>query len=141
MMTSMQKLRFLPLAVFLLAVFGCSSRENRALLERAESLLPIQHDSAEVYLDSIPHPDRLAEDSRALYGLLRTIVQNRQGKGVKSDSLIRGSYEYYRKASRAGETGNEELMRRYAQSCYYMALFYQACDSTKQCEELFNQAA
>lgn len=140
MMTSMHKLLFLPLAAFLLAVLGCSSREGHALLERAESLLPIRHDSAEVYLDSIPHPDRLAEDSRALYGLLRTIVQNRQGKGVKSDSLIRGSYEYYRDASRAGQTGNEVLLRRYAQSCYYMALFYKACDSIKQCEDLLHQA-
>ena len=141
MMTSMHKLLFLPLAAFLLAVLGCSSREGHALLERAESLLPIRHDSAEVYLDSIPHPDRLAEDSRALYGLLRTIVQNRQGKGVRSDSLIRGSYEYYRDASRAGQTSDEALLRRYAQSCYYMALFYKACDSIKQCEDLFNQAA
>ena len=141
MMRSMHKLLFLPLAAFLLAVLGCSSREGHALLERAESLLPIRHDSAEVYLDSIPHPDRLAEDSRALYGLLRTIVQNRQGKGIRSDSLIRGSYEYYREASRAGQTGNEVLLRRYAQSCYYMALFYKTCDSIKQCEDLFNQAA
>ena len=141
MMTSMHKLLFLPLAAFLLAVLGCSSREGHALLERAESLLPIRHDSAEVYLDSIPHPDRLAEDSRALYGLLRTIVQNRQGKSIKSDSLIRGSYEYYHEASRAGQTSDQELLRRYAQSCYYMALFYQTCDSIKQCEDLFNQAA
>ena len=140
MMASMHKLLFLPLAAFLLAVLGCSSREGHALLERAESLLPIRHDSAEVYLDSIPHPDRLAEDSRALYGLLRTIVQNRQGKGVKSDSLIRGSYEYYRDASRAGQTSDEALLRRYAQSCYYMALFYKACDSIKQCEDLLHQA-
>ena len=141
MMTSMHKLLFLPLAAFLLAVLGCSSREGHALLERAESLLPIRHDSAEVYLDSIPHPDRLAEDSRALYGLLRTIVQNRQGKGVRSDSLIRSSYEYYRDASRAGQTSDEALLRRYAQSCYYMALFYYNRDSVKQCEDLFNQAA
>ena len=141
MMTSMHKLLFLPLAAFLLAVLGCSSREGHALLERAESLLPIRHDSAEVYLDSIPHPDRLAEDSRALYGLLRTIVQNRQGKGVRSDSLIRGSYEYYRDASRVGQTSDEALLRRYAQSCYYMALFYYNRDSVKQCEDLFNQAA
>lgn len=140
MMTSMHKLLFLPLAAFLLAVLGCSSREGHALLERAESLLPIRHDSAEVYLDSIPHPDRLAEDSRALYGLLRTIVQNRQGKGVRSDSLIRGSYEYYRDASRAGQTSDEALLRRYAQSCYYMALFYYNRDSVKQCEDLLHYA-
>ena len=129
-------------AIWALAALTCCNRHDGAAdtLERAESLLPIRHDSAEVYLDSIPHPDRLAEDSRALYGLLRTIVQNRQDKGIKSDSLIRGSYEYYRDASRAGQTSDEALLRRYAQSCYYMALFYKACDSIKQCEDLLHQA-
>ena len=130
-------------AIWALAALTCCNRHDGAAdtLQRAESLLPIRHDSAAVHLDSIAHPARLPEDSRALYGLLRTIVQNRQGKGVKSDSLIRGSYEYYRDASRAGQTSDEALLRRYAQSCYYMALFYKACDSIKQCEELFNQAA
>ena len=130
-------------AIWALAALTCCNRYDGAAdtLQRAESLLPIRHDSAAVHLDSIAHPARLPEDSRALYGLLRTIVQNRQGKGVKSDSLIRGSYEYYRDASRAGQTSDEALLRRYAQSCYYMALFYKACDSIKQCEELFNQAA
>ena len=130
-------------AIWALAALTCCNRYDGAAdtLQRAESLLPIRHDSAAVHLDSIAHPARLPEDSRALYGLLRTIVQNRQGKGVKSDSLIRGSYEYYRDASRAGQTSDEALLRRYAQSCYYMALFYKACDSIKQCEDLFNQAA
>ena len=130
-------------AIWALAALTCCNRHDGAAdtLQRAELLLPIRHDSAAVHLDSIAHPARLPEDSRALYGLLRTIVQNRQGKGVKSDSLIRGSYEYYRDASRAGQTSDEALLRRYAQSCYYMALFYKACDSIKQCEELFNQAA
>ena len=130
-------------AIWALAALTCCNRHDGAAdtLQRAESLLPIRHDSAAVHLDSIAHPARLPEDSRALYGLLRTIVQNRQGKGVKSDSLIRGSYEYYRDASRAGQTSDEALLRRYAQSCYYMALFYKACDSIKQCEDLFNQAA
>jgi len=130
-------------AIWALAALTCCNRYDGAAdtLQRAESLLPIRHDSAAVHLDSIAHPARLPEDSRALYGLLRTIVQNRQGKGVKSDSLIRGSYEYYRDASRAGQTSDEALLRRYAQSCYYMALFYYNRDSIKQCEDLFNQAA
>ena len=38
------------------------------------------------------------------------------------------------------QTSDKELMRRYAQSCYYMALYYDACDSTKQCEDLLHQA-
>ena len=58
-------------------------------------------------------------------------MDNRQGKGVDSDSLIRDSYEYYREASHAGQTSDMTLLRRYAQSCYYMALFYESCDSTQ----------
>ena len=83
---------------------------------------------------------RLNDAQKAWYGLLRTYVDNRQGKGVESDSLIRDSYEYYREASHAGQTFDKKLLRHYAQSCYYMALFYSSCDSTKQCEDLLNQA-
>ena len=72
--------------------------------------------------------------------MLRTYVDNRQGKGVESDSLIRDSYEYYREASHAGQTFDKKLLRHYAQSCYYMALFYSSCDSIKQCEDMLNRA-
>ena len=130
---------FLLVAVALVLLTGCH-RDASALLERAEAYLPSQPDSAEVCLDSIGQPQRLNDAQKAWYGLLRTYVDNRQGKGVESDSLIRDSYEYYREASHAGQTSDLTLLRRYAQSCYYMALFYESCDSTKQCEDLLNQA-
>ena len=130
---------FLLVAVALVLLTGCH-RDASALLERAEAYLPSQPDSAEVCLDSIGQPQRLNDAQKAWYGLLRTYVDNRQGKGVESDSLIRDSYEYYREASHAGQTSDMTLLRRYAQSCYYMALFYESCDSTKQCEDMLHQA-
>ena len=130
---------FLLVAVALVLLTGCH-RDASALLERAEAYLPSQPDSAEVCLDSIGQPQRLNDAQKAWYGLLRTYVDNRQGKGVESDSLIRDSYEYYREASHAGQTFDKKLLRHYAQSCYYMALFYESCDSTKQCEDMLHQA-
>ena len=130
---------FLLVAVALVLLTGCH-RDASALLERAEAYLPSQPDSAEVCLDSIGQPQRLNDAQKAWYGLLRTYVDNRQGKGVESDSLIRDSYEYYREASHAGQTSDMTLLRRYAQSCYYMALFYESCDSTKQREDMLYQA-
>ena len=130
---------FLLVAVALVMLTGCH-RDASALLERAEACLPARLDSAEVYLDSVKQIERLNDASRALYGLLRAYTDNRRGKEIKSDSLIRDSYEYYREASHAGQTSDMTLLRRYAQSCYYMALFYESCDSTKQCEDLLNQA-
>ena len=130
---------FLLVAVALVLLTGCH-RDASALLERAEAYLPSQPDSAEVCLDSIGQPQRLNDAQKAWYGLLRTYTDNRQDKGVDSDSLIRDSYEYYREASHAGQTSDMTLLRRYAQSCYYMALFYESCDSTKQCENMLHQA-
>ena len=129
----------LLVAGLVVTLVGCDHETDR-LLERAEAYLPAEPDSAEMCLNGIEEPAKLGDESRALYGLLRTYVENRQGKEVKSDSLIRDSYEYYREASDAGQTSDKELMRRYAQSCYYMALYYDACDSTKQCEDLLHQA-
>ena len=129
----------LLVAGLVVTLVGCDHETDR-LLERAEAYLPAEPDSAEMCLNGIEEPERLNDEPRALYGLLRTYTDNRQNKGVKSDSLIRDSYEYYHDASHAGQTSDKELMRRYAQSCYYMALYYDACDSTKQCEDLLHQA-
>lgn len=136
----MRKILFLSLvAWFSVTLIGCDHKAER-LLEHAEAYLPSLPDSAEVCLDSIKQPQRLNDAQKAWYGLLRTYVDNRQGKGVGSDSLIRDSYDYYHRTSHAGQTSDMTLLRRYAQSCYYMALFYSSCDSTKQCEDLLHQA-
>ena len=129
------------LVLMVMVLSGCTDDKRVVgLLERAEAYLPTQADSAEVCLDSIPHSKSLSGPVGAWYGLLRTIVDNHLKDGVKSDSLIRDSYEYYREASHVGQTSNQELLRHYAQSCYYMALYYSSCDSTKECEDLLHQA-
>jgi len=123
----------------MLILVGCDHEAER-LLEQAEAYLPAKPDSAALCLDSIKQPEKLDDAERAWYGVLRTYADNRKGKEIKSDSLIRDSYEYYREVSHDGETNDGVLMRHYAQSCYYMALFYSSCDSTKQCEDLLHQA-
>lgn len=134
------KVRFYLLVVGLVVTLvGCNHQAEK-LLEQAETFLPAEPDSAEMCLNSIDQPLRLGDAERAWYGLLRTYADNRKGKEIKSDSLIRDSYEYYREASHDGETNDRVLMRHYAQSCYYMALFYSSCDSTKQCEDMLHQA-
>ena len=129
----------LLVAGLVVTLVGCDHETDR-LLERAEAYLPAEPDSAEMCLNGIEEPARLGDEPRALYGLLRTYTNNRQGKEVKSDLLIRDSYEYYREVSHDGETNDGVLMRHYAQSCYYMALYYSSCDSTKQCEDMLHQA-
>ena len=123
------KLRFFLLVIVALVLLTGCERDATALLEHAEACLPARLDSAEVYLDSVKQIERLNDVSRAWYGLLRAYTDNRRGKEIKSDSLIRDSYEYYREASHAGQTSDMTLLRRYAQSCYYMALYYSSCDS------------
>jgi len=136
----MKKVRFYLLVPGVMLMFMGCNYEAEGLLEQAEAYLPAEPDSAEMCLNNIKQPERLDDASRAWYGLLRTYADNRKGKEIKSDSLIRDSYEYYRDASHAGQASDQILLRRYAQSCYYMALFYSSCDSTKQCEDLLHQA-
>ena len=134
------KVRFYLLVVGLVVTLVGCNHQTKKLLERAEGFLPAEPDSAEMCLNSIEQPLRLDDAERAWYGVLRTYADNRKGKEIKSDSLIRDSYEYYREVSHDGETNDRVQMHRHAQSCYYMALFYSSCDSTKQCEDMLHQA-
>ena len=136
----MKKNLLLSLVAGLTIIFSCCNRQTNTLLECAENYLPAQPDSAAFCLSRIESVEELDEDQKALYGLLSTIVENHLGSGVVSDSLIRGSYNYYRKKSDAGQTSDLTLLRRYAQSCYYMSVFYTSCDSTQQCEQLLHQS-
>lgn len=135
----MKKILLFSLVAGLILLFSGCNRQTDQLLERAENYLPAQPDSAEFCLNSIPQGE-LTDAQRALYGLLRTVISNHQGDGVTSDSLIRASYEYYRDASHAGQTSDLDLLRHYAQGCYYMSVFYTNADSTEQCGELLQQA-
>ena len=135
----MRKILLFSLVAGLILLFSGCDHQTDTLLERAESYLPAHPDSAEVCLDSIPQ-EELSDDQRAMYGLLRTVISNHKGDGVTSDSLIRPSYEYYRKVTDAGMTADLDLLRRYAQSCYYMCAFYTYSDSIDRCGELLQHS-
>ncbi len=136
----MKKILLLSWVAVLSIIFSCCNRPTNSLLERAENYLPAQPDSAAACLGRIESCEEMDEGQKALYGLLSTIIENHQGNGVSTDSLIRGSYEYYRDKSDEGQTSNFKLLRRYAQSCYYMSVFYTSNDSTQLCEELLHQS-
>jgi hypothetical protein len=113
--------------------------KKKLMLERAECYLPAQPDSAAMCLDSI-RPDKLDDSQRALYGLLRTAVINFSADGIGSDTLIRESYDYYYEKSRECLLTDSVLLRRYAQSSYYMGVFYFSTDSVEKSDELARQA-
>lgn len=136
----MKKNLLLPLVAGLTFIFSCCNRQTDSLLERAEKFLPAHPDSAAACLSRIDPMEEMDEGQKALYGLLNTIVENHQGNGVTTDSLIRHSYEYYRNKSDDGQTSDFRMLRRYAQSCYYMSVFYTSCDSTHLCDELLHQS-
>ena len=122
------------LALLLLLASCTGDREMRALLDRAEAYLPDEADSACVLLDSVS-PSSLSHEGVALYGLLRTMTDAMQGKGVTADSLIRPAYEYYKEQ---GES--DENIRRLGRSAFYLAQFEASRDSTKRAEDLFREA-
>lgn len=122
------------IGLLLLFVACTSDREVRALLERAERYLPDEVDSACVLLDSVS-PSSLSREGVAIYGLLRTMTDAMQGKGVTTDSLIRPAYEYYREQ---GES--DENTRRLGRSAFYLAQFEASRDSTKRAEDLYREA-
>ena len=124
----------------LLLMFSCNERKHLHTLVTAEQYLPERPDSADSLLKTIVDYERLNDSDKALYGLLRTYTDNRQGRGVKSDSLIRQSYLYYKGKSDEGECSDSALISRYASSCYYMGLYYSSCDSVKQCEDLMRES-
>jgi len=125
------------IGLLLLFVACTGDREVRAVMERAEAYLPEYPDSASMLLDSISsRPLRESgERVRSLYGLLRTMTDAMEGKGVTTDSLIRPSYIYYKEQGTSYEN-----IRRLGRSAFYLARFEASRDSTKRAEDLFREA-
>ena len=130
--------KLLYISVFFLLLASCTNdKEVIPVLERAEAYLPECLDSASMLLDSISsRPLRESgERVRSLYGLLRTMTDAMEGKGVATDSLIRPSYSYYKEQ---GESDGHT--RRLGRSAFYLARFEASRDSTKRAEDLFREA-
>jgi len=123
------------IGLLLLLFVACTGdKEVRAVLERAEHYLPDYPDSADAELRTLS-PLPLKGGGLYLYGLLRTMTDAMQGKGVTTDSLIRPAYEYYREQ---GES--DENTRRLGRSAFYLAQFEASRDSTKRAEDLYREA-
>ena len=130
--------KLLYILVFMMFLASCTGdKEVMSLLERAEAYLPECPDSASMLLDSISsRPLRESgERVRSLYGLLRTMTDAMQGKGVTTDSLIRPSYSYYKE-----QGASYENIRRLGRSAFYLARFEASRDSTKRAEDLYREA-
>ena len=126
------------IGLLLLLFVACTGdREVRAVLERAEAYLPECPDSASMLLDSISSRSlrESGERVRSLYGLLRTMTDAMEGKGVATDSLIRPSYSYYKEQGTSYEN-----IRRLGRSAFYLAQFEASRDSTKRAEDLYREA-
>ncbi len=126
---------FLLIAVFV----GCTHHDDERLLA-AENFLPSDPQSADSILKGLSDVETLNDADKALYGILHTYTDNRLGHEVDNDSLIRPSYNFYHDKHIKGELTDTVSLRHYAQCCYYMGLYYAACDSTKRSEDLLRTA-
>lgn len=86
---------YLIISVF---IFSCTSshKDVSLLLAEADSLVWTNADSALYLLESIPHPDKMDNESYAHYALLLTQARYRCYLPFTSDSLIDFSLEYYK---------------------------------------------
>ena len=131
----MKRLAFFNFLIFTFFISACTGDEALIpMLERAEAYLPDCPDSAECVLDSMPSTPSQGE-ALALYGLLRTMTDAMQGKGVTTDSLIRPAYIYYNK-----ESSSPADIRRLGRSAFYLAQYEASHDSTKLAESLYREA-
>ncbi len=126
---------FMFFCLFLMAV-SCGHRKEHQLLLRAEQFLFNNPDSAECYLDSIGNWHQLEKSDRALYGLIRTMTNDLQGRDLSNDSLIRTAYDYFRAVSKDGYSSDSLLLRRYGRSCFYLSNYAENIDSLNQAERL-----
>lgn len=134
------------LILVLLLLLSCSGdKQVEALLEHAESCLPLYPDSADMMLNRIDTLwKKTGPDSRetdAYYKLLRTMTNAIWLRSIKGDSLIRPAYLYYKEKATEGLPFHSDAdLRHYAQSCYYMARHEDTHHHTKMAEDLFREA-
>ena len=108
-------------AFFLLILSSCSGGQQYcALLDRADSLMSVQPDSAHALLCSIDSADlqRQRKSVRMRYELLRAEAQNKLYIPFRNDSVLREVADYY---NRQGSP-NDRLRSRYALGCAYRDL-------------------
>ena len=98
------KTRYIPLLLLLLALFSCTSREERefsALLDRADSLMRTRPDSSLYILNKVGTPSTTSLSMR--HALLRADALNKCDSVLPSDTLLRELADYYDRHGSANE--------------------------------------
>lgn len=98
------------LAFMLVVIFGACHQSHKKELDLAYALVESNPDSALVFLSHI-NQDKLSEEEMAKYALVYYMAQDKTGKDVDNDSLIRIAYDWYEKCQ------DDSL---YARSMYYI---------------------
>lgn len=102
------------IGLHLLFLFSCTSQKENKLLLHADSLMAEYPDSALIFLESIPFPQKLSRADRALYALLLTQARYKNYITLNDDSLIKVAVDYY---------GKKKSLRA-AQAHYYWGAAY-----------------
>lgn len=113
---------YILLAFMLVVIFGACHQSHKKELDLAYALVESNPDSALVFLSHI-NQDKLSEEEMAKYALVYYMAQDKTGKDVDNDSLIRIAYDWYEKCQ------DDSL---YARSMYYMGKYFMLNDSVEQ---------
>lgn len=87
---------YILLAFMLVVIFGACHQSHKKELDLAYALVESNPDSALVFLSHI-NQDKLSEEEMAKYALVYYMAQDKTGKDVDNDSLIRIAYDWYEK--------------------------------------------
>lgn len=118
--------------LLLLCLIACNGRSDVAsLLDEAEMYMNERPDSALCLLDSIIHSEELSREQHALWCLLFTQAQDKNGIEHTSDSLIQISVKYYEKT---------DLEERKMQAYYYYGRVFQDLYDAPQAQEYYLKA-
>lgn len=129
----MKRLLYICQLVLLVAatLWGCTSVSGvGGKLSTAYALVNEHPDSTLRILEGIDR-SALSVVEHAQYALFYSIAQDKVGLDVDNDSLMRVAYNYYSHLP-------EDTL--YGKCCYYMGLYYNTQDSTKQAIDCYKEA-
>lgn len=143
---------FISFLCILLAVLtGCVNHDRvSARLDALDSLLNIvpaspgpdaDYDSILVGLDTLMYDVIGDEGLEARWNLLYAMTEDKADRPLLFDTHVRPAYDYYMDATHDGTQGDSTLLHRFAQSCFYMGVYYYHSESTALLEQMMQKSA
>lgn len=139
-----------PLLLVSLLFGSCGRSSVETQLDGLDSILnqpPMgpeprcNYDSILLVLDSLL-PEVIGDDALESHrNLLCAMTVDKAERPVLSDINIRPAFDYYREKTHDGTRGDSSLLHRFAQSCFYMGVYYFHCDSTARLEQMMQKSA